>query len=253
MAITILEVGVLRMVRRLAILAAGVFLLAGGVDSASAQIGPSGQIEEFDFTLTNEPPQGFVGVIYSSGVIENSGGTVDFQSGEVRELNFLDNAWTLIPTGTETLNATVTDYRVVTGATVTGTAHVPAGASLTVTVGDTGQTLPLTNGKFSIPTGLGRLGTKPPKRGNQVVKCRGGARSCRATISLAAGARNREIVIRLTDTDFSLRSIKAPPKPKHAAYSLTNGHFTHGGSEYVVTLNAARSSPPGSHLTLTFA
>jgi hypothetical protein len=147
----------------------------------------------------------------------------------------------------------VTDWRIVAGATITGTAHVPAGASMTVTVGDTGQTIHLPNGKFSIPTGVNGLGAKPPKGGKRVVKCRGGARSCRARINLAGGARNRRIVIRLTDTDFLLRSIKAPPRRAHAAYSLTGGRFIDGGSEYAVTLNAARSSPPGSHLTLTFA
>ncbi len=35
-------------------------------------------------------------------------------------------------------------------------------------------------------------------------------------------------------------------------YSLTGGHFVLGGSEYVATLNAARSSPPRSHLIVTF-
>jgi hypothetical protein len=240
------------MVRRVVVLAAGVLLLAGGLYSASAQIEPSGQIEEFDFTLSNSPPQ-FVGVVYSTGVIGTSGGSVDFRSGAAQEVNFLDNAWTIIPTGTQPLNATVTDWRIVAGDTVTGTAHVPAGATMTVTVGDTGRTFHLTNGKFSIPTGVGALGATPPTGGRRVVKCRGGARSCRATIDLAGGARNRRIVIRLTDTDLLLRSIKAPPKRAHAAYSLTRGHFRDGGSEYVVTLNAARSSPPGSHLTLTFA
>ena len=239
---------------RLAVLAAGMFVFAGGaVDSASAQIGPSGQIEEFDYTLSNAPPKGFAGVIYNSGVAESSGGTLDFQSGAVQEANFLDNAWTLIPTGTQTLNVKITDWRIVTAATITVTAHVPPGASMTVIPGDTGTPMGLPNGKFSIPTGLGRSGAKPPKGGTQVVKCRGNARSCLAKISLARGARNRKIVIQLTDTDLSLRSIKAPPRRKHAAYSLTNGRFVQGGSRYVVTLSAARSSRPGSQLTLRFA
>src|ERR1700760_677441 len=108
------------MATRLAVLAAGMFVFAGGaVDSASAQIGPSGQIEEFDYTLSNAPPKGFAGVIYNSGVAEASGGTLDFQSGAVQEANFLDNAWTLIPTGTQTLNVKITDWRIVTAATIT--------------------------------------------------------------------------------------------------------------------------------------
>jgi hypothetical protein len=116
----------------------------------------------------------------------------------------------------------------------------------------TNEDIPLKNGKFSIPTGLGQLGG-PPEGGKRVVKCQGTRHSCRARINLAGGARNREIVIRLTHPHLSLQSVKAPPKREHAAYSLIGGHFAHRGSEYVVTLNAARSSPRGSHLILTFA
>ena len=226
-------------------------LLSGGVESASAQIDSSGTMVQFEYTLTNVT-KGSPGVVYSTGVFDSAGGSVELQSGALKDVEFLSNAWTLIPTGTEALNASITDWRLVTGSTVTGTAHVPAGASLTVSVG-ANQEIPLPNGKFSIPTGLGKLGAKPPKGGKRVVKCQGTSRSCRARINLAGGARNREIVIRLTHPHLSLQSVKAPAKSKHAAYSLTDGHSAHGGSEYVVILNAVRSSPRGSHLILTFA
>jgi hypothetical protein len=206
---------------------------------------------QFEYTLTNVM-NGSPGVVYSTGVFDNAGGSVEVQSGAVRDVDFLSNAWTVIPTGTAAVNASITDWRLVTGSTVTGTAHVPAGASLTVSVG-ANRDIPLTNGKFSIPTGLGKLGARPPKGGKRVVKCQGTSRSCQARINLAGGARNREIVIRLTHRHLSLHSVKAPPKRKHAAYSLTDGHFAHGGSEYIVILNAARSDPRGSHLILTFA
>ena len=111
---------------------------------------------------------------------------------------------------------------------------------------------PLANGKFSIPTGLGRLGAEPPNAGRRVVTCEGSPRSCRARISLAGGARNREIVIRLTSSDLSLRSVTSPPRQKRPAYSLTDGHFAQSSSEYVVTLNAPAPSPSRSHLILTF-
>jgi hypothetical protein len=241
---------VLRITRWLAAPALGLSLwLAGG---AAAHAASSAQIELFDYTVKNAPPQ-FIGVIYSTGVVGTSGGTINFSSGAAQEINFLDNAWTLVPRGPDTLNFDVSDWRLVSSDTITGTAHVPAGATMTVTVGNTGKTYPLTNGKFSLPTGVGGFGAPPPKRSQQVVKCQGGARSCRATIGLGGGARNRRLVIRLTDTDFLLRSVQGPPRRAHAAYGLTNGHFENGGSEYVVTLNAARSSRPGSHLTLTFA
>jgi ribosomal protein L18 len=84
------------------------------------------------------------------------------------------------------------------------------------------------------------------------VKCQGNRRSCRARVNLAGGARDREIVIRLTNTDLSLQAVNAVPKHEHVAYSLTDGHLARSGSEYVVTLSAASSGPQGSHLILTF-
>jgi hypothetical protein len=233
------------------VLAAGLFLLAGGAQSASAQTGASGTMVHFDYTLTNVT-KGFPRVVYSTGVFDTAGGSLLLQSGAIKQVEFLSNAWTILPTGTDTLNAEITDWRLVTGPTVTGTAYVPAGASMTVTVGSSGP-IQLPNGKFSIPTGLGLLGAAPPKGGTQIVKCRGNHRSCRVRINLAGGARNRTIVIQLTNTNLTLMNVKAPPRREHAAYSLTNGHFAHGGSQYVVTLNAAQSSPPGSDLILTFA
>jgi len=194
---------------------------------------------------------GFPHVVYSTGVIDTAGGSLLLQSGAIKQVEFLSNAWTVLRTGTDALNAEINDWRLVAGPTVTGTAYVPAGASLTVSVGQ--QTVQLPNGKFSIPTGLGKLGGQVPKAGNQLVNCQGGPRSCRARINLGGGARNREIVIQLTHTNLSLRSVNAPSTRKHAAYSLTHGHFARGGSEYVVILNAAQSSPRGSHLILTFA
>lgn len=68
--------------RSLAALAAGILLLAGGVDSASAQIGPSGTIVEFDYTLTNVSTGGFLpAVVYSTGVVENAGSSVELRWG----------------------------------------------------------------------------------------------------------------------------------------------------------------------------
>jgi hypothetical protein len=239
--------------RSLPALAAAIVLLVGGVASSSAQTPSTGTLVEFDYTLTNVPPNTFPAVIYSTGVVGSLGGSISLESGAMKEVDFLSNAWSVLPTGTATLNATISDSRLVSGPIVTGTAHVPGGATLTVLVGGNEQPIRLTNGKFSVPTGLGRLGSQPPSGGKRVIACRGNAHTCHARINLAGGARNREIVIRLTNTDLSLQSVKASPRRERAAYSLTRGHFAHGGTEYIVTLNAARSSPRGSGLSLTFA
>jgi hypothetical protein len=160
--------------------------------------------------------------------------------------------WALYPSGGARLSATVDDWRYVDGPTVTGTADLPKGSSMTVTDQQTGKSVSLKNGAFSIPTGIGMGGARTPLTAHALIPCHGGARSCRARINFAGGARQRRIVIGLSDTDLVLRSVNAVSRKKHVAYRLSGGHFTLGGSEYVVTLNAARSSPAGSHLILTF-
>jgi hypothetical protein len=153
--------------RVLAVLAAGTLLLADGVASAVAQVVPpgSGEQVELDYNVSNvQPGTGEPAVVYDSGVIGNAGGIVEIQSGAIRRVGFFANAWTLIPTGTATLDFTITDQRVVKGATVTGTAHVPPGSSMTVTNATTGQTITLQDGPFSISTGVGTLGA--PKAGH---------------------------------------------------------------------------------------
>ena len=110
---------------------------------------------------------------------------------------------------------------------------------MTVTPADTGHTTRLTNGEFSIPSGVGALGGTRPTGGSRVVRCRGNARSCQARISLAGGSHNRKIVIRLTDTNLASRSVKAPAagegmpltcSPMASSFEVV--------AEYVVTLNA---------------
>ena len=239
-----------------ALLAAAMFLLAGGVGSASAQVPPPSQAEvELDYTVSNVNPRAaFVpAVTYSTSVIGNTGGEVQIQSGAVRRVWFLSNGWNLVPMGTATLNFTLSDWRMVEGATVTGTAFVPAGASMTVPSETTGHTITLENGAtFSIPTGITNASGKPLTGGKHFVKCHGTARLCRARINLAGGVRDRKIVVKLTNNHLTLRSVEHPSPSEHAAYSLTNGHFVQAGLEYVVILNAAESSPRGSHLILTF-
>ncbi len=84
------------------------------------------------------------------------------------------------------------------------------------------------------------------------MRCRGGARACQANVSIAGGASNRKLVIKLTDTNLRLTSVTASPKGSRGAYVLTGGHYALGGSEYVVTLNAVRSNHKGARLTLRF-
>jgi pimeloyl-ACP methyl ester carboxylesterase len=84
------------------------------------------------------------------------------------------------------------------------------------------------------------------------VECRGGATVCRARVSLAGGASNRTVIIRLSDTDLSLSSVRPNRRALRGAYSLSKRRRRAGGSEYVLVLNADQAIPRGSFLIFTF-
>lgn len=84
------------------------------------------------------------------------------------------------------------------------------------------------------------------------ARCRGGGDSCRARVSLAGGASNKRVVVRLTDTDLRLVSVRPNRRSLRGAYGLFANRLRAGGSEYVFKLNAAQSIPRGSDLLLEF-
>jgi pimeloyl-ACP methyl ester carboxylesterase len=84
------------------------------------------------------------------------------------------------------------------------------------------------------------------------VRCRGGAGSCRARVSLAGGASDKRVVIRLPDSDLRLVSARPNRRFLRGAYGLSGEHLRAGGSEYVFRLNAVQSTRPGADLILRF-
>jgi hypothetical protein len=86
----------------------------------------------------------------------------------------------------------------------------------------------------------------------RTIVCRGSDTACRARVSLAGGASNERIVVRLPDTDFRLVSIRPNRSYLRGAYLVSNGRFSLGGSLYTFTLNAVGSIRVGSFLILTF-
>jgi pimeloyl-ACP methyl ester carboxylesterase len=85
-----------------------------------------------------------------------------------------------------------------------------------------------------------------------VVRCRGGADSCRARVNLAGGASDKRVVIRLPDTDMRLVSVRPNRRSLRGAYGLFGERLRAGGSEYVFRLNAVQSTRRGAYLILTF-
>ncbi len=244
--------------RAVVTLLAAVCVLGCGAATAAAEGPPAaGALVEFEYHVSGVKSVGGPGVTYTGGVVAGDGGSVQVQSGHVAAVVFANVStpalgWSLVSDGSSSLTATVDDWRYVTSGTVTGTATLAGGASMTVTDLQTGHTTTVKNGSFSIPTGIGPLGATLTPPVNRIIRCRGGSHSCQAQINFAGGARRREIVIRLTASNLSLRSVRAASSSRHPVYRLSGGHFVLGGSEYVATLNAARSSPRGSHLILTF-
>ncbi len=223
-------------------------LTIAGTGAASAA-----QFSGLVYSVSGLAPGNPVQIYYTGGVSTDYGGTVTVGSGKVLALGLLGNAMFLQAGSPGPLAATVTHFLGVGSAPITGTASIPAGAAVVVLDMETNKQYTLVDGQsFSIPTGFG-LGATPPKGGSRTVRCRGTARSCTAQVSIAGGASNRTLVIKLTDTNLRLRSVTASPKRASSAYLLSGGHFALGGSEYIVTLNAVRSNPKGAHLVLKFA
>jgi hypothetical protein len=88
--------------------------------------------------------------------------------------------------------------------------------------------------------------------GSASATCRGTDKLCEAKFSLAGGASNKRLTIRLPDTDLKLLAVNAVPAYVHQAYSLSGGHFALGGSEFIVTLNAVDYMPRGATLRFFF-
>lgn len=87
----------------------------------------------------------------------------------------------------------------------------------------------------------------------RTVTCRGNADGCVASVGIAGGTTNRTIIVRLTDTDFARVGRRVLPGSSKGKFSTKNGHFALGGSEFIFTLNAAKSNPGGSRIILLFA
>lgn len=84
------------------------------------------------------------------------------------------------------------------------------------------------------------------------VRCRGGGNSCRARVNLAGGASDKTVVIRLSDDDLRVVSVRPNRRSLRGAYGLLGERLRAGGSKYVFGLNAAQSTRRGAYLTLTF-
>jgi hypothetical protein len=88
--------------------------------------------------------------------------------------------------------------------------------------------------------------------GSATATCRGSDTSCEATFSLAGGASEKALTVRLPAAGMRRVAVNATPAQVHGAYLLTRGRFSAGGTVYTATLDAVQSIPAGARLILTF-
>ena len=88
--------------------------------------------------------------------------------------------------------------------------------------------------------------------GSATATCRGTDTSCEATFTLAGGASEKTLNVRLPVAGMRRVAVNATPAHVHGAYLLTRGRFTSGGTVYTATLDAVQSIPRGARLILTF-
>jgi hypothetical protein len=89
--------------------------------------------------------------------------------------------------------------------------------------------------------------------GHKTVRCIGNGYFCGATVSIAGGASNRVVTVRLTDTDFRRIGVLVIPRESRGAFDISHARFLLGGSEYRFTLNAVRANPRSARIILLFA
>ena len=254
-------------VKSVAATAAAVALLAGGPATAFAASpqavpgqrapvavrtnSPAADSQEigFSFTIKNLPAGKVVQVAYGAGFQRSGDTKVQETSGDFGTAQFSSGGFALLA-GHSALSAVILDGVVVTSAPFTGTATIPAGASVTVTNTTTQQVVTLSSGvAFSIPTGVTGVGAPPPPV-TTTVTCHGTALFCLARIPIGRGASSGTITVSLPAAFLRL---KAQIAPRHAKWTLTGRHYEQAGRKYVATLSANAANPAGSQLTLVFA
>jgi hypothetical protein len=240
-------------------------LLAGGAASAVASqgaphdqrtpaagrvTGVAADTQEigFAFAITNLSAGKVVLVNYGAGFQRDTDTKVQSTSGDFGTAQF-EAAGFAVLAGHSTMSAIITDGIDVSSDPFTGTATIPAGASVTVTNTITQVTVTLSSGvPFSIPTGVPGLGAPPG--GTTTVTCRGSTLLCIARLPIAGGASTGMIAVNLPGARMRLLLQRA--SSPRARWTLTGGHYEEGGLQYAATLDSAATNPSGSELILAF-
>jgi hypothetical protein len=142
----------------------------------------------------------------------------------------------------------------VSGSAITGTADVPAGATVKLVNVTSDQTSDLPSGPFTIDTrrttlrgGSGHERGERPVPGNTVLG--------KATVGGGGEAQKRRVTVDLSHAALPLASARVDPPRDKNGFDLSDGRFTDDGQRYAVTVKTVKTleaKPSGAHLVLTF-
>jgi len=138
-------------------------------------------------------------------------------------------------------------------APIRASAQVPSGITLTVT--PPGQpTQQLSNGEtLTIKTGVTKTLLAQKRLSKPATdNCGGGGAAGASSVSLAGGARHREVNVKLPNAHMALESVTPVPAREQGTYVVSDGHMTRHGRDYTFVLDTLTSDPRGSHLVLRF-
>lgn len=228
----------------------GALVLAGALALTGADRASAAELAGFTYSIGGLPADQAVDVQYSSGVVTAVGAQAQADTGGFRLAFALTNGLLVEADASGPLSGSVLQYVTVNPGIVTGTAQVPAGATVTVDNG-AGTTVSLTGGPFAIPSGVSAT-ARPLTSAPLTVRCAGTTTTCRATIPVGGGAANRPLAVRLPAAGMYLAATRPTPSARAAVHHLTRPRYTRDRRTHRLVLHAARTNPKGARVVLTY-
>jgi Ricin-type beta-trefoil lectin domain-like len=211
--------GVAAAVMLLTVGSAGVGLAASNQSVASPAREKAAAASSFNtnliITVTNLPSGKLLLLNYGDSVIQSLGGTAQATQGAISTVDLVQGSMLLFGSGTTPLSAAINVEVTVDESTVSGTATVPAGATVTVGNGN-GTTVPVTNGAFTLPVNEG-VGKPSPKN---VIFSPSGAKDLAITAPAIAG---KPVHLRPnTGAASQVWTITSPGNPSYPGTAIFN-------------------------------
>jgi hypothetical protein len=217
--------------------------------SASATTPPTA----LNYQIANLPAGAAFEVDYTGGITSNTNGRAQASHGAFDAVAFVNNVGLRVSAAPRAgaLYASVGEQVGVSGPQITGTALVPAGATVTLYNSFTGQTIDLPNGPFTMNT-TPQLGAERLNSTDETVQCKGDAAACTAVVDVAGEAARRRVSVELSHPGLGLEAVRPEPASEKSGFQLSDGHLSTGRDRYVVDVATLRAEPAGARLRLTF-